>query len=277
MTPKERLEKLSVVLGEANKGLATSKEVADAIVPVLKELKAHKTSIKALLDKDNLKDRDTPVLRQQMRDISSAITNLEKDYKSQFSELGKTITRIKTQKGDKGDRGADGIGIKGDDGSPDTAEDIRNKLELLEGEERLSANAIDGVITQEGLDFAIGVLDKRTQYLINKATSASNSFITSLTTTGSSGAATVTNGVLNIPQYSGGGSSVVYNDVVSGVINGSNTIFTVPNVISYPITLFLSGSPYQAGIDYTYSNTTITMTTAPDTSLSGQPFWLAHT
>lgn len=47
--------------------------------------------------------------------------------------------------GEKGERGDDGIGldgINGKDGSPDTPEDIRNKLELLEGEDRLDAKAI---------------------------------------------------------------------------------------------------------------------------------------
>lgn len=36
-------------------------------------------------------------------------------------------------------------GKDGKDGSPDTSEDIRNKLELLEGDERLSVNAISGL------------------------------------------------------------------------------------------------------------------------------------
>lgn len=53
----------------------------------------------------------------------------------------------------------------------DTAEDIRNKLELLDGDERLKKEAISGledVIGQKDLDFALGVLDKRTQFLVNK-------------------------------------------------------------------------------------------------------------
>lgn len=41
-------------------------------------------------------------------------------------------------------------------------------------------------------------------------------FITSLTTIGSSGAATVTSGVLNIPEYSGGGGTVTYFSAPSG-------------------------------------------------------------
>lgn len=78
-------------------------------------------------------------------------------------------------------------------------------------------------------------------------------------------------------DVSGGGGSTIYNDTVSGTIDGVNTVFTVPSSITYCIALFLSGSPYQEGVDYTFSGTTITMTIAPDATLSGLPFWLAHT
>ncbi len=59
----------------------------------------------------------------------------------------------------------------------DTSEDIRNKLELLTGDERLDKSAIrglEGVVDQEGLDRAIGILDKRTQFLINKPSTSSS-------------------------------------------------------------------------------------------------------
>lgn len=74
------------------------------------------------------------------------------------------------------------------------------------------------------------------------------------------------------------GGVTIYNDTVSGTIDGVNRSFTVPNSISAngAIALFLAGAPYQQGVDYTYSGTTITMTIAPDASLSGQPFWMAH-
>lgn len=74
-----------------------------------------------------------------------------------------------------------------------------------------------------------------------------------------------------------GGSSTIYNDAVSGVIDGVNTVFTVAHTISSPIILILANSSYQATVDYNTGGTTITMTTAPDISLSGQPFFLVHT
>ena len=60
----------------------------------------------------------------------------------------------------------------------------------------------------------------------------------SLTTTGSSGAATLntTTGVLNIPQYSGGGGSSAFNDITSG----TNTIAAM--VVGTGASLAASGS-----------------------------------
>lgn len=76
---------------------------------------------------------------------------------------------------------------------------------------------------------------------------------------------------------SGGGSSTIYNDTVSGTIDGANKTFTVPSSIIGAIALFLSNTMYQNVVDYTFSGSTITFGAAPDASLSGQPFWLAHT
>lgn len=75
----------------------------------------------------------------------------------------------------------------------------------------------------------------------------------------------------------GGGTGTFYNDTVSGTINGINRIFTVPNTIGSAINLVLANSSYQEGVDYTFSGNTITMSFAPDASLSGQPFWFAYT
>ena len=71
--------------------------------------------------------------------------------------------------------------------------------------------------------------------------------------------------------------TAIYADTISGIINGSNRTFTVLNTIIAAMTLYLAGMPYQPGVDFTTSGMTITMVTAPDSSLSGQPFWLLHT
>lgn len=74
-----------------------------------------------------------------------------------------------------------------------------------------------------------------------------------------------------------GGTSTFYNDTISGTVNGVNKTFTVSNTISSALALFLAGAPYQLTTDYTVSGITITFVTAPDISLSGQPFYLIHT
>lgn len=71
-------------------------------------------------------------------------------------------------------------------------------------------------------------------------------------------------------------TQAVYSDTVAGTIDGINTIFTVSTAINTAFTLYLANSVYQPIVDFTYSGTTITMVTAPDSSLSGQPFWLLH-
>lgn len=77
-------------------------------------------------------------------------------------------------------------------------------------------------------------------------------------------------------NQSSSGSGSLYNDTVSGVIDGVNKIFTVPNIIGSAINLVLANSSYQFGVDYTFSNNTITMTVAPDLSLANKPFWFAY-
>jgi hypothetical protein len=65
---------------------------------------------------------------------------------------------------------------------------------------------------------------------------------------------------------------------VSGTINGSNRTFTIPITPGDPnsIQLTLARQPQILGVDFTISGTTITYTTAPDASLSGQPHYASY-
>lgn len=91
--------------------------------------------------------------------------------------------------------------------------------------------------------------------------------------------ATVTNGGGGTANVAiAGGGVTIYNDTVSGTINSSNRVFTVPNTITGAIVLFLANSSYQNTVDYTVTGPKqITYTIAPDSSLTGQPHWFAHT
>lgn len=70
----------------------------------------------------------------------------DKGERGPKGDKGDSVTGPRGKKGDKGDTGPAGsdgsIGPAGADGSPDLAEDIRNKLELLDGDERLKIEAI---------------------------------------------------------------------------------------------------------------------------------------
>lgn len=82
-------------------------------------------------------------------------------------------------------------------------------------------------------------------------------------------------GRILVDTAGGGGTGTNYT--VSGAIDGSNVTFTIPVAVTSDFSLFLARQPQAPTTDYTYvagaSTTTITMTYAPDASLSGQPFW----
>lgn len=86
----------------------------------------------------------------------------------------------------------------------------------------------------------------------------------SLTTTGT-GAATFISNVLNIPQTA---SYTPYAETPSGVINGSNTVYTLANTPanSAGVIVILNRLMQRNGIDYTISGATITFTFAPATN-----------
>ncbi len=81
-------------------------------------------------------------------------------------------------------------------------------------------------------------------------------------------------GALLVSGAGGGGTMTKYN--VTGTVNSSNVTFTIPVAVTSDFLLILVNQFQMLGIDYTYSAgggiTTITMTTAPDTSLSGLGF-----
>lgn len=76
---------------------------------------------------------------------------------------------------------------------------LRDKLETLLGDERLDRTAIkglDSMVDQSYLDGAIEILDKRTQYLLNKPSTSSNTVSGSGTVTSVATDATLTGGTI---------------------------------------------------------------------------------
>jgi hypothetical protein len=90
-----------------------------------------------------------------------------------------------------------------------------------------------------------------------------------LTTTGTSGAATLIGNTLNIPQYSGTltTSNFIFNEIPSGTINGSNVTFTLANTpTTGTVTLYKNGLRLKPTTDYTLSGATITYTVPPSST-----------
>lgn len=92
--------------------------------------------------------------------IEKALARLEKKIDDKLSQVRDGRDGVKGDKGEKGEkgdkgergatfialRGAQGLpGAPGKDGSPDTSTEIRDKLETLEGDERLDKAAIKGL------------------------------------------------------------------------------------------------------------------------------------
>lgn len=151
---------------------------------------------------------------------------------------------------------------------PLRATELRDMLETLPLEERLRREALlggDDLVDREELNRAIEILDKRTQYLINKQTAPS----LVLTTTGTSGPATYINGTLNIPQYtSGSGISIL---VPTGTVNGSNTTFVwsaAPNVIALDNGNFMNKVSSDGTVNWTGTTTTV-LNQAPNFNIYG--------
>ena len=111
------------------------------------------------------------------------LSTIQGDCRSALREALERVAQLKDGRdgrdghdGKDGMSGRDGVdGKDGKDGSPDMADDIRNKLELLFGEDRLDASAIKGLekvseqITENVAQRAISIVDQRSSFLINKA------------------------------------------------------------------------------------------------------------
>ena len=171
-----------------------------------------------------------------------------------------TVAGPKGDKGDKGDKGEDGK-----DGTPADEEAIvkklesefpqfgnafRDGLELLKGEERLDVSAIKGLDTRDTtltdaiINRAIGIVDQRTSFLINKVSNLKAQVDNLPTNSGGSGV------VQTI--VAGTGISVDSTDpanpIVTNTVSGATGITRTVVVTSGSITL---GSA--AATDYVYS------------------------
>jgi hypothetical protein len=214
------------------------------------------------LDKQDLNlSNDIDLLYKEMSKIESSIKSF--DVSQQIKDLKSDIENIQLQKGEKGESGKDGIngkdgndgkdglagidgldgkdGKDGENGSPDTPEQIVEKINTLENViERKTIKGLDNLVDQTGLDKALGILDQRTQYLINRTVVAPSA------TTWSS--ITGTQSDVNVGGFT--------NDV--GYLTSTDLTGYVPTTR----TLTINGTAYDLTADRTWSVGTVTSVAA---------------
>lgn len=173
----------------------------------------------------------------------------------QSNLLLKKIKAVKIVNGTDGLDGANGIdgknGKDGKDGSPDTAKDIKEKIETLKGNERLDKSAIKGLentVTSQDLTRAISILDQRTQFLINKQSSGGSAVTTVAVATA--------NGLAGLSDGNPTNPTLTLSTTVTGLLkgNGATISATTANVdYQVPIALTTIGSSGVA----TFNGTTL--------------------
>lgn len=259
----------------------SSEEVAKVVAQIIRQIKENK----------EMMDGHMHSLKSEMED--------------EIKVLQEIIKRVKAQKGDKGDKGEQGRsgrdGLDGRDGrdgrdgedgkdgdikdlSPD---EIRDSLELLKDDERLDISAIKGFgkkttkLTDDILNRAIGIVDQRTSFLIQKVSNLQDkvnslgsstggghtiqdegSDLTQRTNLNFVGAGvTVTDDAGNDATkvtISGGASAALNKETPVGDVDDTNTSFTVSNE---PFFINVNGLIYEEGdgIYISYVAGTITL------------------
>lgn len=142
---EKKLQKLDRLLELVDQDFTTPEDVSAAISAVTDAFKQVDSRIEAKIEevKKSL-DASNVASNEGISRLREALASLGEDIRREIAEISLT-PGDKGDKGEKGDKGDSIKGDKGDNGSPDTAEDIRNKLELLQGEERLDRSAIRGL------------------------------------------------------------------------------------------------------------------------------------
>lgn len=259
MSPEEKkLAKLEAILKMADDGL-TKEEFLESFEIVIKLVK----------DLQTTNEQEFELMNEALDTLSE---NIKSESKSDLAEVraicAEMMSKIKREqdaklkslkdgkqgpKGDRGEPGKDGKeGKKGKDG--------KDGRDGKDGEAGTTVRVGWGAhpLQVQGLGV---VVDKNTR-VINFAGSGLASVVRS-----KSGVVTVTLQA---------GASSFYTETPSGLINGSNTTYTVVHDITTVFNLAINGQYLHPNVDYTVSGDTITMVTALDASLSGLPFTITY-
>lgn len=240
------------------------------------ELVNKKDPYEGMSDKERLLARASEYLDK----ASDALTR--KDFEKAFMKVVEAVNRTRAailatndarlarikdgkdgkegKKGDKGDKGDTVVGPKGEDGytprkgvdyfdgkdgSPDTAQQVRDKLETLEGEERLDASAIKNLpkAVQEYSQTSVGIHGPLWSLI--------DVDVEGIT----AGQSIKWTGVRWIPFTPAGTGNAAYNEVAGG----SGTAWTLDNEpTAGTLRVYANGQRLTETTDYSISGTDLT-------------------
>lgn len=243
-----------------------NKDTIERFVKAAKELDFITTK-----DAKKLFDALVSSVQQTKRDLTAKIearlAEIRQPADGKDGRDGKNGERgPKGDKGDKGDTGPVGralfapkgdTGAPGKDGSPDTPTQVRDKLETLEGDERLRMEAIQGlealiddIKNLKARPTSIGGAKGFTLYIngVKKLLTAQT-----LNITGTGVSYNFANGRNDVTISGGGGSLAVLT--ATGAMDDSNTSFTFA---SEPTLVNINGATYVHGHGVTISGTNVT-------------------
>lgn len=249
-------------------------------------------------------NKKTPPTVQKVELMGAELVTI-KGQKGDKGEKGDTVRGPKgdkgekgdSVKGDKGDSGKDGKhgengangengqdgtpgkdGNNGVDGSPDTADEVVDKVntssKLIDGERVRGFRELWNDFLQRG-SFPLG---KEAGGGGNVVRWLSNGVVVSAYVTEinfGSGLTPTYDGNGRISVTGSGGSATTYSETPSGAIDGVNKVYTTVHTINTIINFAINGA-YIHPADYSVAGNTITFVTALDASLTGLPFTVVY-
>jgi hypothetical protein len=200
------------------------------------------------------------------------------------------IQGIQGEKGDTGEMGPQGIqgisgkdgidGLHGKDGNDGKDADINDieptiiaqKLESLP--QHLDYYKLKNLPTlYDPSNSPVGIGGGANQIIIRNAGIKVSDYITELNFSTNLAATYSNNGVVTVTAS--GGGSTIYAETPSGLVNGSNKVYTTAHTITTVINFAINGQFIHPS-DYSVSGSTITFITALDASLSGTGFTIVY-
>ncbi len=264
MPKPDKLEKAKQLLGFINDGL-TKGDFVKSFANIVAYFKRFETA-----------------LTQDFRTLAKTLTDRTDAARADLaSRLSDALQRIDAKlatvrNGDPGDKGDDGHTPTDDElnalilplipaplyGSPDLAEDIRNKLELLTGAERLDKSAVRGI---DDLEKQIGEVKNAPrvvgagsgfQLLVGGKKKGKQQYLNLIAGAGVTLIYNNAQGRNDITVSATGGSASLAVLAATGTIDDSNTSFTFA---STPLLVIVNGVSYRDGHGCTISGTSVTL------------------